>query len=61
MSAPENHPIPPPSTDWHALPAEDVARRLGADPACGLTSADAAQRLLSHGANRLPEPPHRPA
>lgn len=61
MSAPENHPIPPPSTDWHALPAEDAARRLGADPACGLTSADAAQRLLSHGANRLPEPPHRPA
>ncbi|GGG29398.1 carbonate dehydratase [Caldovatus sediminis] len=38
---------------WHALPAEEALRRLGADPA-GLDAAEAARRLAEHGPNRLP-------
>jgi magnesium-transporting ATPase (P-type) len=38
---------------WHALAAEDVLQRLDS-AAGGLTSADAAARLASHGPNVLP-------
>jgi magnesium-transporting ATPase (P-type) len=38
---------------WHALPAEEALRRLGAGPA-GLAAAEAARRLAEHGPNRLP-------
>jgi magnesium-transporting ATPase (P-type) len=38
---------------WHALPAEEALRRLGASPA-GLEGAEAARRLAEHGPNRLP-------
>ena len=47
-------PIPAP----HALPATEVAERLGVDPMFGLGSADAEARLATHGPNEL-EPPHR--
>ncbi len=33
---------------------EEVAKRLGVDPAAGLTAADAARLLASHGPNALP-------
>jgi magnesium-transporting ATPase (P-type) len=41
---------------WHAMPAEAVMRRLGAD-AHGLSTPEAAARLARHGPNRLPPPP----
>jgi magnesium-transporting ATPase (P-type) len=38
---------------WHALPSEEVLRRLGSGPE-GLAGAEAARRLDAHGPNRLP-------
>ncbi|MGZ4133205.1 MAG: HAD-IC family P-type ATPase, partial [Actinomycetota bacterium] len=43
------------SEDWYALSPEDVAQRLGADPAAGLSSARAAELLSANGPNELPE------
>jgi calcium-translocating P-type ATPase len=40
---------------WHAWSAEEVARRLQADAAQGLTDGTAAERLQEYGPNRLPE------
>ncbi|MBE0596794.1 MAG: HAD-IC family P-type ATPase, partial [Desulfuromonadales bacterium] len=48
----------PPSAAWHALTAEETLSRLESRPQ-GLSPAEAAQRLASHGPNRLP-PPWRP-
>ena len=45
---------------WHAMGAGDAARALGADPAAGLTSAEAAERLRTYGPNALPEGPSTP-
>ena len=45
---------------WHALPAAEVAARLGADAAAGLTQAEAARRLAAWGANALDEAPAVP-
>jgi Ca2+-transporting ATPase len=39
---------------WYALDPDEVARRLGVDPARGLTAATAAQRLQDGGPNALP-------
>lgn len=39
---------------WHALEAEEVARRLGTGPQ-GLTEEEAARRLRRHGLNELPQ------
>ena len=47
-------------TDPHTLPAEAVARRLGVDVQTGLDGTVAAERLASHGPNKLPEPLPRP-
>ncbi len=44
-----------PSTAWHALPAEQVLQELQTAPG-GLSDAEAAQRLDTHGPNRLPPP-----
>ena len=38
---------------WHSLPVEEVAQRLGIDPAKGLSAAEAEQRLQQYGPNRL--------
>jgi magnesium-transporting ATPase (P-type) len=46
---------------WHELSAEATADRLATDPAVGLTHAEAAERLLQHGENRLPIPPGKSA
>lgn len=39
---------------WHSVSAEDVAARLGVDPAGGLSSRKAAELLGRHGPNVLP-------
>ena len=38
---------------WYALSPGEVAGRLGVDPARGLTTAEAQQRLQEHGPNAL--------
>jgi Ca2+-transporting ATPase len=39
---------------WYALSSDDVAERLGVDPASGLTVAKAAELLQKNGPNALP-------
>ena len=39
--------------NWYALSAEDVARELSVDPAKGLSTAEAQQRLQKYGPNQL--------
>ncbi len=41
------------SADWHALDVEEALERLDVDPAHGLSSAEAAQRLATFGPNEL--------
>ncbi len=41
------------TADSHALQAADVARRLGVDPAVGLSSDEAASRAMQFGPNEL--------
>jgi magnesium-transporting ATPase (P-type) len=40
---------------WHALPADEVVKRLHTDPATGLGPSEISQRLGKYGPNRLPE------
>src|SRR5215510_8645932 len=40
---------------WHALAADEVLRRLNADPKKGLDTNEVSQRLSKYGPNRLPE------
>lgn len=57
-------PLPKPPAEapaWHTLSAEDVVSRLESDPAAGLTSKVAADRLTQTGPNRLAEKPKAPA
>src|SRR5262245_4212339 len=42
-------------TAWHAIPADDVARRLNTSMENGLDAADVSHRLAKYGPNRLPE------
>ncbi|MER5450629.1 HAD-IC family P-type ATPase [Streptomyces sp. NPDC002766] len=44
-----------PARTWYGRSAEAVAVALGVDPAVGLTSAQAAERLTRDGPNALPE------
>ncbi len=46
---------------WHALPAHEVARRLGTDVTRGLAPAEVARRLGQYGPNALAETRGRPA
>ena len=39
---------------WYALSADEVARKLGVDPASGLSAAKAAELLKTNGPNALP-------
>jgi P-type Ca2+ transporter type 2C len=48
-------------TDWYALPSGDVCRRLGVDPAVGLSSAEVAERRERYGPNKLAEEAKEPA
>jgi P-type Ca2+ transporter type 2C len=58
--APSPLPASPVVDDAHRLPGAEVARLLGADPATGLTAADAGRRIAAWGANELAEPARRP-
>ena len=49
------------SVDWYSLPADEVCRRLGVDPAVGLTDAEVVERRARYGSNRLAEAPPEPA
>ena len=40
---------------WHTLSAEDAAAALRTDVVRGLDSTDAAERLVKHGPNALPQ------
>ena len=46
---------------WYALSADDVAARLGVDPADGLSAAKAAELLQKNGPNALPAEKPTPA
>ncbi|MEV5909029.1 HAD-IC family P-type ATPase [Streptomyces chartreusis] len=46
--------------DVHRLAAEQVAARLGVDPAAGLSGREADERATVFGPNRLAEPARRP-
>ena len=46
---------------WHAASAADALARHEADPAHGLSEAEAAERLLRHGPNRPSQQPGRSA
>ncbi len=43
-----------PAADWYALTPEQVAAKLGVDPAKGLSAEQAAQSLAKNGPNALP-------
>ena len=49
------------TTAWHALDAQAVALALSTDQHVGLSPREASRRLQERGANRLPDPPRRPA
>ena len=40
---------------WHAMPANEVEKKLRVDSRRGLDAADAAERLNTYGPNRLPQ------
>ncbi|GAA1254834.1 cation-transporting P-type ATPase [Pseudonocardia aurantiaca] len=46
--------------EWHARSPDEVAEALGVDPAVGLPSATAAERLRANGPNALPEERPKP-
>src|SRR6185312_8129436 len=46
--------LPAAGERWFGLPEEEVARRLGVDPAVGLSAARASELLSSVGPNELP-------
>jgi Ca2+-transporting ATPase len=48
-----------PDEPWHTIPCEEVAAGWKCPPACGLSSAEAKERLEQYGANALPEPSAR--
>ena len=52
---------PESSVDWYSLPTDEVCRRLGVDPAVGLTDAEVVERRAQYGSNRLAEAPPEPA
>lgn len=47
------------TAEWYRVSASEAAQRLGVDPAMGLSSDEAATRILHYGPNRLREAPPR--
>ncbi|RIQ36951.1 cation-translocating P-type ATPase [Jiangella rhizosphaerae] len=47
-------------TEWYRLSAIDSCRRLGVDPAAGLTAAEVAERRETYGPNRLAQAAKEP-
>jgi magnesium-transporting ATPase (P-type) len=43
------------ATAWHAIPADEVVRRLGSNTETGLEPTEASARVARYGPNRLPE------
>src|SRR5262249_59030911 len=43
------------AASWHAISADEVAKRLVTDARKGLDASEAANRLQKYGPNRLPE------
>src|SRR4051794_4360001 len=55
-------PAPGPApAPWYAVSPDDLVAALGADQAAGLSSARAAELLVSNGPNELPEEGTRPS
>ena len=54
-------PQQPPPVSWHALSPEAAAAHLEVSSGAGLSDAQAAERLIAHGPNRLTERPGKPA
>ena len=48
-----------PLIPWHQMPAADACTQIISDPASGLSPKEAASRLVTHGANILPEEKHK--
>ena len=51
---------PAEASEWHCLPAEQVAGVLDVDPVTGLHAKAAGARLVIHGPNEIPEGRRRP-
>ena len=49
-----------PPAPWHALTADEAARRAGVDPGVGLDAGEIRSRRNAHGENRLPHAERRP-
>ena len=47
------------AAEWHQVSATEATKRLGVNPATGLSSEEAAARLRHYGPNRLEETPPR--
>jgi Ca2+-transporting ATPase len=60
-STPPSTPSAPGGGEWHRLPVEQAAARLGGDRRRGLDGDEAARRLLRHGPNVLRGPRGRAA
>ena len=56
-SATTVRPVPETAPPWHALACPEAVAHLRTDPLTGLDDAEARQRLLAAGPNRLPPPP----
>ncbi|MBE7497155.1 MAG: HAD-IC family P-type ATPase [Verrucomicrobiaceae bacterium] len=52
--------MPPAPRPWHTESAVDALLAIQSDSQTGLTSAEAAARLVQHGPNELPEEAHKP-
>jgi Ca2+-transporting ATPase len=48
------------TTAWYSLSADEVATKLGVDPAGGLRAARVAELLTTNGPNALPEEKAKP-
>ena len=55
MTAAANSNVTGKAAAWHAISADEVAKRLGTDARKGLDASEAANRLQKYGPNRLPE------
>jgi magnesium-transporting ATPase (P-type) len=55
MSAATNAHTDGNAATWHAIPTDDVVKRLSTDREKGLDAAEASSRLQKYGPNRLPE------
>jgi hypothetical protein len=49
VTAPVRAPVPENTEAWHALPADEVSRRIHTEPERGLRGVEAARRLLLAG------------